>query len=95
MSSQLFLVVFDPRTSCIVRDEFIGGDLAWTKAEDVLRGVPAVRSVGDDCWSDVTPTQVLAILEAKYVDALSPEEVTAMSEQFPTTEYWWMVKRLG
>jgi hypothetical protein len=95
MASDLSLLIFDPRAGCVVCERWLGMGRTVDKARAVLRRAARRSEVGYECWTDLSPTEAIAIAQEHYEDGGTPLELAEYARKFPSPRYWWLVERNG
>ena len=93
MASDLRLIIFDPRSSAVVADRWLGMGGTVSKLEQVLQRAPDYAERGYECWGRITAQEASLVAEASYMGGASPSEIAEFGRAFPDTEYWWIFTR--
>lgn len=91
MSSEVSLLIFDPRIGTMVRARWLGGRAVVARAREVLHDPPTARGPGLEVFY-ASPAEVRTIAEASYHRGASPDEVAQLSVRFPSPPHWWSIE---
>jgi hypothetical protein len=95
MASDVSLVIFDPHAGCVVRERWLGMGGTADRARAVLRRAAERSELGYECWTNVSPTEVIAIAEEHYESGGTPAEMAGYARAFPSPRYCWLIERNG